>query len=418
MNVSLTNNLPVEFRAESWYEKSIKGIQAAENKIDNVVRGVLASATASLALQFDQALAFIKRRFADLEQFNTWLDDTGNGKWYWRLATFLYKLPMCTVRDIIVLLHQIIKTCLAPHHIPTRVAIMLIALVSEFAKPETWAHMGAGTVGCCLGQSVFGNPFALVGFGIGVAMMIGGASLGALKSALQTERGSSFPQYMQSEIQKLASSLLKGFMMGLVIGGIEKACRVKQQKLWEKQKETFIPTQDEAAKFAEQFCAEHALPPPASVTVENNSIKITCWDVDYWPESWWHERFPQHSESAFEFVRKKFPDFTTKVSDDERLRYLIQNVQLELKRSQATVSVTIDTLKHKWFYADDYSYSGNWDCWSAKVHQDVHTFPLSDIKEHHGLTFPLPPKPYEKELLAFNTYSKFLAVPVAIDHRN
>ncbi len=55
--------------------------------------------------KLDEIGRFIQQKFEPLKKFNQWLDSNGHGAWYQKLATFLVKLPMRSVRNIVQLLY-------------------------------------------------------------------------------------------------------------------------------------------------------------------------------------------------------------------------------------------------------------------------------------------------------------------------
>lgn len=392
----------------------VRCLDAAANRVDRVVReGTQKICTALVSLpdrvvpHIGDIYKFVQRRFSDLDRFNKWLDDNGQGNWYWQLATCLYKLPMRAVRDIVELLYQIIKTCVAmliqPHKIPTRVAILLISLVAALTKPETWAQMGAGAIGASLGQCAVGNPFAVIGFGIGAAMLLGGVSVGAIKTAIEAKSGSKLQEvgyYLRTRAEKLATGMLSSFFIGLILGGIERALRVQ----------TYIPTQEEAHKFAVRFCKEHNLPPPTNVVVGNHGIDITFEYVSPYYHFW--DNPPQNSIRIIEFVRQKLPEITNSAPGST----IMSHVHLKLHPEKTTVEVVVDKLRdYPWtITGDDWGWpmsdESRWytrHYWMLGDRVSIHEFPLSDITKISGVSYPLPPKlstealdPFHKGTLA------------------
>ncbi len=59
--------------------------------------------------KLDEIGVIIRQKFEPLKKFNQWLDSNGHGQWCQKLATFLVKLPMQSVRNIIQLLYFAVK---------------------------------------------------------------------------------------------------------------------------------------------------------------------------------------------------------------------------------------------------------------------------------------------------------------------
>src|SRR5262249_25257758 len=125
--------------------------------------------------KFDHIYNYLQTKFAPLKEFNEWLDSNGHGKWYAQLSTFLAKLPLRAVRNIVRLLYAIIKgaaySVVHPLKASIHVARLILLLLDELTKPETWSKMSVGILGASVGQTLItGNPLSLIGIGIGGAM--------------------------------------------------------------------------------------------------------------------------------------------------------------------------------------------------------------------------------------------------------
>lgn len=212
---------------KTWHERGIALLDALEMTLDHhLPNSVFQNKIEAFGLA-------IEKKFAPLHRFNDWLNQNEMGTWYRRLALFLIKLPMRVARNIISLLYSIIKgalnAALHPLKAPIKLAKLLVRLVHELTKPETWSKMGAGMLAASMGQSfVTGNPISLIGIGIGAAMLIGGISVGVLKRALQAEKGHRFHAAVDQfllQAKELPEAALTGFVFGLMMGGIQNAIR-------------------------------------------------------------------------------------------------------------------------------------------------------------------------------------------------
>ncbi len=187
--------------------------------------------------KIDELAIYIQGKFAPLTKFNEWLDSNGEGNWHRQLATFLVKLPLRAVRNILNLLYNIIKELFFAMSHPLKalnhLAHLIVSLIYELSKPETWSKMGVGMVGASFGQAlVTGNPLSIIGLLVGSSLLVSGLSFGALKAAFNAEKSEGFSKakaQVLSQLMQLPESFLTGFFMGLLIGGIQRAAYEKPQ---------------------------------------------------------------------------------------------------------------------------------------------------------------------------------------------
>jgi len=183
--------------------------------------------------KIDKIAGELEQKFSAFTDFNTWLNSNDQGNWYHQLATFLVKLPVRAVRNIINLLYSIIKGILYSVTHPLKSAnhaVHLLALLAlELSKPETYTKIGAGMMGTSLGHCLIaGNPLSILGLGIGAAMIVGGLSFGALKAAIESQGFVGAKLNLSTQLEQLPEALLTSFFMGLLIGGVRKAIYEKQ----------------------------------------------------------------------------------------------------------------------------------------------------------------------------------------------
>jgi hypothetical protein len=99
--------------------------------------------------------------------------------------------------------------------------------------PETWAIIGAGMTGSCAGHAfVSCNPLVLIGTLIGSVMVAGGLSLTALKHTLLAKDGkkkTTVHKNLCALVKKIPETALTGFLLGVLIGGIQKALAKRQE---------------------------------------------------------------------------------------------------------------------------------------------------------------------------------------------
>ncbi|MBS0655329.1 MAG: hypothetical protein JSR46_06110 [Verrucomicrobia bacterium] len=215
---------------KEWHDRAISQLDAWEYALDEKIPNF------PIQDKIDSFGRKLKEEFAPLTAFNTWLDSNGDGAFFEQLATFLVKLPARVVRNIVEVLYNIVHTAIyaAVHPLKAlnQLAKLLVTLVYELTKPETWTMIGAGMVGAGAGQlAVTGNPLSAIGIGIGGALLIGGLSVGALQAALEAEegkRGEAALKNLELQAKEIPEAMLTGFCMGLLIGAISKAVPSKQ----------------------------------------------------------------------------------------------------------------------------------------------------------------------------------------------
>lgn len=215
-DLSLSLPLPWHERAITWLSEREKKIEAIlpnfffQDKIDNLGR-------------------YVEKQFAPLHTFNAWLMNNGQGAWYKQLATFLVKLPLRVARNFVCLIYDIIRTTLQtlthPVQAVVKLAKLLVSLAYQLTLPETWSKIGAGIIGANLGQAlVTGNPFSVIGMGVGGAMLLAGLSFGTFKAAIQAEKEHRWQEVkgaLVRQVKQLPESMLTGFCMGLMLGVIQ-----------------------------------------------------------------------------------------------------------------------------------------------------------------------------------------------------
>lgn len=251
-------NPPATPKTAAWHEKAISRLNGIDHRLDALMPNN------SIQQRIDTLSHNIKNYFAPLNEFNTWLDDNGEGQWYSKLATFLAKLPLRAARNIIHLLYSIIKTILYAAVHPLKaindLAKLLVQLAHQLTLPESLSKIGAGIIGANAGHTlVSGNPFSLIAIGIGAACVLGGFTAGAIKAAIMAEkdqRWNAVKDELFQQAKELPESALTGLILGLVTGGIQRSA------------------QEARAARIEKYVKEIKLP-TANVTVDSVTGKIT-----------------------------------------------------------------------------------------------------------------------------------------------
>lgn len=275
---------------KSWHERAIAHLNDQELQLDERLPNYAFQNT------LDQLGCDIENTFAPLKEFNNWLDTNGHGKWYKQLATFLVKLPPRAVRNIIRLLYNFVKGALFAIVHPLKginhLAILLISLIHELTKEETWSKIGIGMMGAGLGQALItGNPLSIIGLGIGASLLVAGLSIGALKAAVHAEKGAKFEAVKKNlffQLKQLPEVALTGFCMGLMIGTIQRVIYEHQMKTY------LVSNYEEARQYADSFVKEHKLPQYTEVELESSGKIIIKWQGNdlYYMERTHPEFFP------------------------------------------------------------------------------------------------------------------------------
>src|SRR5439155_1033076 len=79
--------------------------------------------------------------------FQSWLNSNGEGDWYKKLAIFLIKLPLRSVRDILSMIYKVLRAIVYGFIHPLKglneAGIFFIRLIEALKHPETYTSLGA-----------------------------------------------------------------------------------------------------------------------------------------------------------------------------------------------------------------------------------------------------------------------------------
>lgn len=229
------DNLLDNISIVNWKEHTVKQLEKWETKLDKFLPPF------NFQNSYDRMMEEITKAFSKLRKFDHWLENNSQGNWYSRLATFLAKLPLKAARNILQLISNIILTaCRIPFDIamhpiktPLKLAKLIIMLVHSLTQPETWTKMGSGIVGSSLANiAVTSNPLSIFSIAIGGALILGGISIGTLKTALfaqKQERWNNAKNYLTQQVQETSEALFTGFCLSLLIEGIQQLIRACQK---------------------------------------------------------------------------------------------------------------------------------------------------------------------------------------------
>ena len=241
----------------------------------------------------DQFVHTIERKFAKLSSFNRWINDNGKGHWIKRVALFLAKLPLRAARNILGLLLKCIKLAVTAINHPLKTALRLAKYLTRLAfqltEPETWTMLGVGMIGFSAGQALMGNPLSTMGFILGAALTVGGLGLGLLKTALKAEsstREKHLQKYMQNQLKSSAETLTTSFLMGIIMGSIQKA--ISDHKLAQARL-----TMEDAESFAKRFVQENNFPNYTRLEMDPSGKIIITWEKQQLHSFTHQELFPR-----------------------------------------------------------------------------------------------------------------------------
>lgn len=206
----------------SWHEHAMSLL----NRIDQVLEEKLPNN--SIQTKLDGIAQGIKKKFEPLNELNERLNSNGDGDWFSKMATFLVKLPLRAVRNIVHMLYKVIEAILytAVHPLKSlnNLAKLIINLINELTQPKNWAKLGVGIMAASVGQAfITGNVVSVIGLIVGGALTFAGLSIELLKSAIEAEKGSklqSVGRKLSSQLSELPEAACTGLLVGLLVGFI------------------------------------------------------------------------------------------------------------------------------------------------------------------------------------------------------
>lgn len=167
--------------------------------------------------------------------FHTWLESNGEGDWYKKLATYLFKLPLRSVRDILEMVYHVLKASIYglvhPIKSMNEVAIFFMRLIEALKHSETYTALGAGMLGSSLGVCAVTGLYApaAVGAAVGALFLEVGICFGALRFANRADGFQIIVKIdrMKQHLKLIPQSFTTGFLIGLVSGTIQKVTAEK-----------------------------------------------------------------------------------------------------------------------------------------------------------------------------------------------
>ena len=212
-------------QSKNWSDHIIGSLNTLDTKIDEWIPDNV------LQEKIDKFAGQIKENFSSLKGFDEWLQKNNAIEWYSQLATYLIKLPPKAAWNIVKAIYGIFSQALymAVHPIKGLNSLVktIVFLLNELTKAETWAKMGAGSIGILTGQGIIlGGPISLIGLGIGGALIAAGFSIDSISAALGAKKGKglvAIQNKIKTYAKQLPESYLTALFTGLLIGGIKRA---------------------------------------------------------------------------------------------------------------------------------------------------------------------------------------------------
>lgn len=170
----------------------------------------------------------------------------------------------------------ILSSVAHPAEAAFKIAKMLVQIAHELTKPETYTKTGIGMLGASLGQAAIGNPFSMIGIGIGIALLAVGLSAEMIVAAYKSDRkfDAAFAVFVNC-LKKLPEQLLTGFIMGLIFGGIQKAVRDNAIENVKKQRAAKVYSKEELQEIGKKFIKNNKLPLSGTIVEYSDGMQLT-----------------------------------------------------------------------------------------------------------------------------------------------
>ena len=233
----------------------------------------------TLKVRCDIALKNVEVRFPKYSNsIKNWIENNSfSYKILNNLANFLefvIGLPLKSASNILKQLYRILKivpvSVIHPLETTAKLAKLIINFVHSLTQSETWVKMGVGMMGAGLAQMALGNLFASPAIIIGAIITTSAVSMGAVIAAIQKKQGETrieaILSYLLKTGKQIPEAMMTGFLIGLLIGAIQKATSkpIVETKTEYKQFEKRIeyqrePTLQDIEEAAHKFAHENQI---------------------------------------------------------------------------------------------------------------------------------------------------------------
>lgn len=213
-----------------------------------------------------------------------WIEGDKDAAWYKALAGFLIKLPLRVVGNVLGLLFDILKTVLYFGVHPIKgignTFKILSIIIIEICTPENWAKIGTGMIGASFGHAlVAGNPFTIVGWGIGATLAVAGVTISMFRAAYYAptgQLGDSLRDALILQLKMTSESALLGFGLGCAVAGIEYALS-EAQTAPASVYDLSPPVAGDEVISSEGFVSRYNLPKYSSTAVVDGGGVVMKW---------------------------------------------------------------------------------------------------------------------------------------------
>jgi hypothetical protein len=187
------------------------------------------------------------------------------------------------------------------------IARMVLLLAQVIADPSIWGKIGNGIVGGTLGQAaITGHPLSVLGLIIGGALSVGGISMTAFLQAIDAERGrrgETFVHSMEEQILEIPENTLTGFVLGLIIGGVQNALHQRLVSQFEEGNADPAMAEDVAKKFTKdnylEFYSDYRQVPPDMEAAQPGGLMIEYRDDSLYKLTDMHPEYEMDLRAPF-----------------------------------------------------------------------------------------------------------------------
>ncbi len=165
------------------------------------------------------------------QKLNEVLDSKCEGDWYKKLGSYLVKLPLKSIRNILNLVYNVIKASVFglvhPLKAMTEVPAFIVSLIVAMQNPEFYISAGAGIIGSVTSQCVFTGLFlpGAISLAVGALLLGVGLSWDALKTLDDSLEDASLGKVLWKDLDLIFQSFTTGVITGSLVS-LTRATRV------------------------------------------------------------------------------------------------------------------------------------------------------------------------------------------------
>lgn len=231
-SISAYNSLdfhPGTLIPESWY----RGAQSLGKAIDNhnPLRPYQERLDELISMYISPYLPKSKEELDQVQSLNIWdrinivLDDQHKTETKTvQVLFFCILLIPRVLRNVVGLVYNVLRLlgqfCIHPLETLASAVVFLSKVILALKNPKLLSSAGAGCIGAGFGQGII-TPQAIIIFIIGASLIGTGVIYGALKTAIEADKGrkwESVAQQFEEQILDLPEMFLTGFLLGITLG--------------------------------------------------------------------------------------------------------------------------------------------------------------------------------------------------------